>query len=157
MTDISENYQSYRGTQLNLTLCDLPIKRLLAYKRNQIYSEASSIHFQLLIYHILRSTHHNPHCSKYITTFQKTIRLLAEHNSIYTLRFIHQTPHISTINYSHFRKLSELSRNTIQFDTLRFIYQTLHTTKRNQNTINHLQHTFPHTIKHILTLYPLKS
>ena len=39
--------------------------------------------FQLIIYHILRSTHHNPHCSKYITTFQKTIRLIAEHNSIW--------------------------------------------------------------------------
>ena len=130
-----------------MTLCDLPIKRLLASQRNQIYSEASSTHFsainisynyslpiiilivpntsvhfrklsdlsrntiqfgtaiyqaivfspiiaikyilkhlhhtfQLLIYHILRSTHHNPHCSKYITTFQKTIRLIAEHSLI---------------------------------------------------------------------------
>ena len=53
MTDISENYQSYRGTQFNLTLCDLPIKTLLAYQRNQIYSEASSDAFQMLIYDTL--------------------------------------------------------------------------------------------------------
>ena len=130
-----------------MTLCDLPIKTLLAFQRKQIYSEASLTHFsainisynyslpiiilivpntslhfrklsdlsrntiqfgtaiyqakffspiiaikyilkhlhhtfQLLIYHILRSTHHNPHCSKYITTFQKTIRLIAEHSLI---------------------------------------------------------------------------
>ena len=37
--------------------------------------------FQLIIYHTSRFTHQNAHCSKYITTFQKTIRLLAEHNS----------------------------------------------------------------------------
>ena len=81
ISDISENYQSYRGTQFNLTLCDLPIKTLLTFQRNQIYSEASSTHFSLIIYHTSRFTHQNAHCSKYITTFQKTIRLLAEHNS----------------------------------------------------------------------------
>ena len=37
--------------------------------------------FQLIIYQTSRFTHQNAHCSKYITTFQKTIRLLAEHNS----------------------------------------------------------------------------
>ena len=42
---ISENNQSYRRTQFNLTLCDLPIKTLLTSQRNQIYSEASSKHF----------------------------------------------------------------------------------------------------------------
>ena len=49
-------------------------------------------------------------------TFQKIIRLLADHNSIYTLQFI---------------------------------CQTLQTTKRNQNTINYLQHTT--TIQFTLT------
>ena len=42
---ISENIQSYRRTQFNLTLCDKPIKTLLTSQRNQIYSEASSTHF----------------------------------------------------------------------------------------------------------------
>ena len=45
---ISENNQSYRGTQFNLTLCDLPIKTLLTSQRNQIYSEASSTHFSAI-------------------------------------------------------------------------------------------------------------
>ena len=41
-------HQTYRGTQFNLTLCDLPIKKLLASQRNQIYSEASSTHFSAI-------------------------------------------------------------------------------------------------------------
>ena len=226
---ISENYQTYRGTQFNLTLCDLPIKKLLASQRNQIYSEASSTHFsainlsyftlyssicslfqihhrhfstlsdlrrtqfnltlliyqsktsrlstqsntylkhlqhtfQQLIYHTLRFTHQNAHCSKYITTFQKTIRLIAEHNSIWH-SVIYQSKHFSPPNaikyilkhlqhtfqlliyhiYAllikmlivpntslHFRKLSDLSRNTIQFNTLRFTNQKLLASQRNQ-------------------------
>ena len=84
MTDISENYQSYRGTQFNLTLCDLPIKTLLAFQRNQIYSEASSTHFSavnlwytsaLPIIILI-----DPNKSQ---TFQKTIRVIAEHNWIW--------------------------------------------------------------------------
>ena len=42
--------------------------------------------FQLLIYHTSRFTHQNPHGSKYITTFQKTIRLIAEHSLIWHFR-----------------------------------------------------------------------
>ena len=85
-------------------------------------------------------------------TFQKTIRLLAEHNSIWHfaiyqskdssplnvinifwsifnthyapssihLRSTHQNHQRSQLNHRHFRKLSDFSRNTIQFDTLRF-------------------------------------
>ena len=84
MTDISENYQSYRGTQFNLTLCDLPIKTLLAFQRNQIYTEASSTHFSavnlwytsaLPIIILI-----DPNKSQ---TFQKTIRVIAEHNWIW--------------------------------------------------------------------------
>ena len=83
MTDISENYKSYRGTQFNLTLCDLPIKTLLAFQRNQIYTEASSTHFSavnlwytsaLPIIILI-----DPNKSQ---TFQKTIRVIAEHNWI---------------------------------------------------------------------------
>ena len=57
--------------------------------------------FQLIIYHTSRFTHQNAHCSKYITTFQKTIRLLAEHNSIWH-SVIYQSKHFSppnAINY----------------------------------------------------------
>ena len=83
MTDISENYQSYRGTQFNLTLCDLPIKTLLAFQRNQIYSEASSKHFSAVnlwyTYALPIIILIDPNKSQ---TFQKTIRVIAEHNSI---------------------------------------------------------------------------
>ena len=65
ITDISENYQTSRGTQFNLTLCDLPIKTLLASKRNQIYSEASSIHI---------SAHHQAY------THALPIKILRDHN-----------------------------------------------------------------------------
>ena len=83
MTDISENYQSYRGTQFNLTLCDLPIKRFLASQRNQIYSEASSTHFSAVnlwyTYALPIIILIDPNKSH---TFQKTIRVIAEHNWI---------------------------------------------------------------------------
>ena len=80
---ISENNQSYRRTQFNLTLCDLPIKTLLTSQRNQNILKHFQHTFQLIIYHISRFTHQNAHCSKYITTFQKTIRLIAEHSLIW--------------------------------------------------------------------------
>ena len=41
-------YQTSRGTQFNLTLCDLPIKTIVASKRNQIFSEASSTNFSAI-------------------------------------------------------------------------------------------------------------
>ena len=42
--------------------------------------------FQLLIYHTLMLYSSNPHCSKYITTFQKTIRLIADYSLIWHFR-----------------------------------------------------------------------
>ena len=53
--------------------------------------------FQLLIYHTSRFNHQNPHCSKYITTFQKTIRLIAEHSLIWHF-VIYQSKHFSPPN-----------------------------------------------------------
>ena len=53
---ISENYQTSRRTQFNLTLCDLPIKTLLTSQRNQLYSEASSTHFSVINLSYLRFT-----------------------------------------------------------------------------------------------------
>ena len=91
ITDISENYQTSRGTQFNLTLCDIPIKRLLASK-----------------------------CNKYILKYLQ--HTLWTPSSIY-LRSTHQNPQRSQLNHRHFRKLSDFSRNTIQFDTLRFTNQ----------------------------------
>ena len=44
---ISENYQTYRGLQFNLTL-SITNKTLLAHQRKQIYSEASSTHFSAI-------------------------------------------------------------------------------------------------------------
>ena len=58
-------------------------------------------------------------------TFQKTLSLLAEHNSIW---------HIAIYQSKDFSPLNAIKIN-----------------------INHLQHTFPHTMKHTLTLYPSKS
>ena len=84
MTDISENYQSYRGTQFNLSLCDLPIKTLLAFQRKQIYSEASLTHFSAInlsyTYSLPIIILIDPNKSQ---TFLKTIRVIAEHNSIW--------------------------------------------------------------------------
>ena len=54
ITNILDNHKSYRGTQINLLLFDLCIKRLLASKRNQIYSDAFQHAFQLLIYYTSR-------------------------------------------------------------------------------------------------------
>ena len=91
ITDISENYQTSRGTQFNLTLCDLPIKRLLASK-----------------------------CNKYILKYLQ--HTLCTPSSIHP-RSTHQNPQRSQLYHRHFRKLSDFSRNTIQFDTLRFTNQ----------------------------------
>ena len=91
-------YQTSRGTQFNLTLCDLPIKTLLASKRNQIYSEASSTHIsaqhQAYTYALpIKSS------DIYIKsqTFQKTLSLLAEHNSIWHFA-IYQSKDCSPLN-----------------------------------------------------------
>ena len=66
-----------------MTLYDLPIKTLLAYQRNQIYSEGSSTHFSAINLSYTYALHViiliDPNKSQ---TFQKTIRLIAEHNSI---------------------------------------------------------------------------
>ena len=111
------------------------------------------------------STHQNPHCSKYITIFQKTIRLIADNSLIWHFRLPIKTllayqrkqiyseassTHFSAINLSyftlypsksslfqihyirHFRKLSELSWNRIQFDTLWLPIKTLLTSQRKQ-------------------------
>ena len=83
-----------------MTHCDSPIKTLLAYQRNQIYSEASSTHFSLIN--------------------------LSYTNALPIIILIDQ------INHRDFRKQSELSLNTIQFDTLRLPIKTLLASKRNQ-------------------------
>ena len=65
----------------------LPIKTLLAYQRNQIYSEASSTHFSAinLSYFTLYPLNSSWIYIKY-PTFQKTIRLVAEHSLIWHFR-----------------------------------------------------------------------
>ena len=146
--------------------------------------------FQLIIYHTSRFTHQNAHCSKYITTFQKTIRLIADNSLIWHFRlpiktlFAYQRNQIYSeaastqfsainlsyftiyplnssliqINHKHFRKLSDFSLNTIQFDTLRFTNQnTSHPPNANKYILKHLQHTFQLLIYHTLVLYPSKS
>ena len=98
-------------------------------------------------------------------TFQKTIRLLAEHNSIWHFaiyqskdssplnvinifwsifnthlrrpssihwRSTHQNPQRSQLNHRHFRKLSDFSRNTIQFTYWDLPIKTLIASIRNQ-------------------------
>ena len=85
--------------------------------------------FQLLIYHTLRFTHQNPHCSKYITTFQKTIRLIAEHSLIWHF-VIYQSKHFSPPNaikciLKHLQHTFQL----IIYHTLRFTHQNAHCSK----------------------------
>ena len=123
-------------------------------------------------------------------TFQKTIRLLVEHNSIWHfaiyqskdssplnvinifwsifnthfrepssihLRSTHQNPQRSQLNHRHFRKLSDFSWNTIQLTLCDLPIKRLLASKCNKYILKYLQHTFPSTIKHTLTLYPSKS
>ena len=143
---ISENDQTYRGTQFNLTLCDLPINKLLASQRNQIYSEPSSTHFSAInlsyTYALPIILLIDPNKSQ---TFQYTIRLIAGHSLIWHFA-IYQSKNFSPLNAIkyilkhlqhtfqlliyhahallikilivlntslHFRKLSDLSRNTV--------------------------------------------
>ena len=112
-----------------MTLCDLPIKTLITSQRNQIYSEASSTHFSAinLSYFTLQSS--NPHCSKYITTFQKTIRLIAEHSLIWHF-VIYQSKHFSPHNaikyiLTHLQYTFQL----IIYHTSRFTHQNAHCSK----------------------------
>ena len=144
----------------------LPIKTLFAYQRNQIYSEASSTHFSAinLSYFTIYPLNSSWIYIKY-PTFQKTIRVIVEHNSIWHY-LIYQSKHFSPpnaikyilkhlqhtfqlliyhtltlypsyslliqINHRHFSTLLDLSRNTIQFDTLWLPIKTLLTSQRKQ-------------------------
>ena len=109
ITDISEKYQTSPGTQFNLTLCDLPFKRLLASK-----------------------------CNEYILKYLQ--HTLWTPSSIH-LRSTHQNPQRSQLNHRHFRKLSDFSRNIIQFDTLRLPIKRLLASKCNKYILKYLQHT----------------
>ena len=67
-----------------MTLCDLPIKTNLTFQRKQIYSEASLTHFSAInlsyTYSLPIIILIDPNKSR---TFLKTIRVIAEHNSIW--------------------------------------------------------------------------
>ena len=98
--------------------CDLLIKTLLASQRNQIYSEASSTHFSAInlsyTYALCIIILIDPNKSQ---TFQNTIRVIAEHNSIWHCDLLIKTllasqrnqiyseassTHFSAINLSYF-------------------------------------------------------
>ena len=153
ITDISENYQTSRGTQFNLTLCDLPIKRLLASKCNKYILKCLQHTFTETIKHTLhalpiKSLRDHYWIHRHLAKYQ----IYHEHNSIYILRFtnkntsrlytqsnifwkplqhtfqllIYQTYALYLLNPSEITtewqtssKISDLSRNTTQFDTLR--------------------------------------
>ena len=145
ISDISENYQSHRGTQFNLTLCDLPIKTLLASQRNQIYSEASSTHFSAInlssftlysskslwfqIDHYISENYQTCRGTQFnltlLITNQNTSRLSTQSNIFWSIFNTLLAINLSytyallikiliVLNTSlHFRKLSDLSRNTV--------------------------------------------
>ena len=83
------DHQTSRGTQLIDTF-DLYFKTLLVSKRNQIYSEASSTRFSAINLLYFTFTDETPHGSTSNHRHFRTTRLLAEHNSIETFRFIYQ-------------------------------------------------------------------
>ena len=123
ISDISENYQSYRRTQFNLTLCDLPIKTLLTSQRNQIYSEASSTHFSAinLSYFTIYPLNSSWIFIKY-PTFQKTIRVIVEHNSIWH-SVIYQSKHFSPPNaIKYILKHLQHTFQLLIYHTLRFTH-----------------------------------
>ena len=78
--------------------CDLIIKTLLASQRNQIYSEASSTHFSAVNLWYTNALPIiiliDPNKSQ---TFQKTISIIAEHNSIWHFA-IYQSKDFSPLN-----------------------------------------------------------
>ena len=151
------NYQIYRGTQFNFTHCDYQSKDFSPLNAIKININ----HLQHTFPHTMKHTltlYPSKSSEIYIKsqTFQKTLRLLAEHNSIWHfaiyqskdssplnvinifwsifnthfrtpssihLRSTHQNPQRSQLSHRHFRKLSDFSRNTIQFDTLRLTNQ----------------------------------
>ena len=118
LSDLSRNTIQFNTLRL-------PIKKLLASQRNQIYSEASSTHFSAI-----------------------------------NLSYTYALPIILSliqINHIYFSTLSDLSRNTIQFNTA--IYQSKNFSPLNaiKYILKHLQHTFQLLIYHTLTLYPSYS
>ena len=85
--------------------------------------------FQLLIYHTSRFTHQNPHCSKYNSTFQKTIRLIAEHSLIWHF-VIYQSKHFSSPNaIKYILKHLQHTFQLIIYHTSRFTHQNAHCSK----------------------------
>ena len=154
---ISENNQSYRRTQFNLTLCDLPIKTLLTSQRNQIYSEASSKHFSsnnlsyftlysskcslFQIHHYISENYQTSREHSLIWHFRLTIKTLlaSQRNQIYSEAF---KTHFIAINLSYFTLypsyslLIQINIQTFQY-TIRLIADTIQfNTLRftNQNT-----------------------
>ena len=91
LSDLSRNTIQFNTLRL-------PIKKLLASQRNQIYSEASSTHFSAInlsyTYALPIILLIDPNKSQ---TFQYTIRLIAEHNSIYHFA-IYQSKNFSPLN-----------------------------------------------------------
>ena len=78
-------------------------------------------------------------CNKYILKYlQHTFRTPS---SIH-LRSTHQNPQRSQLNHRHFRKLSDFSWNTIQFDNMRLPIKRLLASKCNKYILKYLQHTF---------------
>ena len=136
-----ENYQTSRGTQFNLTLCDLPIKRLLASKCNKYILKylqhtlctPSSIH--------LRSTHQNPqrsqlnhrHFRKLSDFLRNTIqfdtlrlpikRLLASKCNKYILKYLQHT--LCTIKHTLTLYPSKSSEITTKSQTFQKIIRLL--------------------------------
>ena len=87
--------------------------------------------FQLIIYHISRFTHQNAHCSKYITTFQKTIRLIAEHSLIWHFRL----PIKTLLAFQRNQIYSESS--STHFSAINLSYFTLYSSKCSLFQIHH--------------------
>ena len=105
--------------------CDLSIKRFVASQCNQIYSEASSTHFSAVnlsyTYALPIIILIDPNKSQ---TFQKTISVIAEHNSIW---------HFVIIQSKHFSPLNAIKYilKHLQHTFLLLIYHILRSTHHN--------------------------
>ena len=82
---ISENYQTYRGLQFNLTFSITNQNTFRLSTQLNIFWSIFNTLFEILIYHTLRSTIKSHGSTKY-PTFQKTIRVIAEHSLIWHFR-----------------------------------------------------------------------
>ena len=129
MDTIKHTLTLYPSKSSEITTKSQHFRKLSDFSRNIIQFDT----LRLPIKRLLASK-----CNKYILKYLQ--HTLWTPSSIH-LRSTHQNPQRSQPNHRHFRKLSDFSRNIIQFDTLRLPIKRLLASKCNKYILKYLQHT----------------